>query len=127
MMPSGTATMAAMMKPPTTRQTVMPISPMKPKRVSSSQPSCTMVIGSARKVRETKPPSVAKAQAATNRTKKEMPSVTRVPWLTGSRGRGMKNLLCRPDVLFRMASVEKDQAMARMEAGHRRDMEGFTG
>jgi hypothetical protein len=38
----------------------------------------------------------------------------------------MKNLLCRPDVLFRMASMEKDQAMARMEAGHRRDMEGFT-
>jgi hypothetical protein len=39
----------------------------------------------------------------------------------------MKDLLCRPDLLLRMASVKKDQAMARMEAGHRRGIERLTG
>src|SRR5919112_620042 len=48
-----------------------------------------MVIGSARKVLDTKPPSVAKAQAATKTTKNEMPRTILGPWATGSRGRGM--------------------------------------
>ena len=55
--------MAANTHPPTTRQTVTPISPRKPNRVRRSHPSCSMVIGSARNVFDTKPPSVAKAQA----------------------------------------------------------------
>src|SRR5215212_191392 len=49
-----------------------------------------MVIGSARKVLDTKPPSVAKAQAATKTTKNEMPRTILGPWATGSRGRGMR-------------------------------------
>jgi hypothetical protein len=88
-MPSGTATSAASTNPPTTRQTVTPISARNPNRVMRIQPSCTMVIGSARNVLETNPPSVANAQAHTKRTKNEMPSAMRAPGLTGSRGRGM--------------------------------------
>jgi hypothetical protein len=30
-----------------------------------------------------------------------------VPWLTGSRGRGMKDLLCHPDLVCRRVLVRK--------------------
>ncbi len=49
----------------------MPMSRAKPISVSSVQPLRTIVSGSARKVLLTKPPNVAAAQAATNRTKKD--------------------------------------------------------
>ena len=45
-----------------------------------------MVMGSAKKVLLTKPPKVATAHTATNTTKKETPSTTRVPGETGVRG-----------------------------------------
>src|SRR5690606_34261229 len=85
-MPSGTAKTLARMKPPSTRQTVMPMSWMKPYSVNSSQPSLTMVMGLARKVGDTKPPRVKAAQTATNRMKKPTPSTQRARALTGSRG-----------------------------------------
>src|SRR5690606_33609052 len=85
-MPSGTAKTLARMKPPSTRQTVMPMSWMKPYSVNSSQPSLTIVMGLARKVGDTKPPSVNAAQTATNRMKKPTPSSQRARALTGSRG-----------------------------------------
>ena len=50
-----------MTKPPSTRHTVMPMSLAKPISVSSVQPPCTIVSGSARKVLLTKPPNVAAA------------------------------------------------------------------
>src|SRR5262245_9939728 len=86
-MPSGTATSAASTKPPNTRQTVTPISSRKPCLVSSSQPSSSIVSGSARKVLDTKPPSVANAQAAKNRTKNKMPRKTRAAFEMGASGR----------------------------------------
>src|SRR6186997_2935039 len=61
------------MKPPITRQIVTPISLRKPCLVSNCQPSSSMVMGSARKVLDTKPPKVAYDQAARNRMKNEMP------------------------------------------------------
>src|SRR5262252_10996007 len=45
-----------------------------------------MVMGSARKVRLTKPPSVAAPQARKKRTKKAMPRATRAVLPTGTRG-----------------------------------------
>ena len=51
----------------------------KPCSASSVQPERTIVIGSARKVFETKPPSVANAHTAKNRTKKEMPRASPGP------------------------------------------------
>ena len=45
-----------------------------------------MVIGLAKKVGETKPPSVKNAQMAKNSTKNPRPSTRRVPGLTGSSG-----------------------------------------
>src|SRR3712207_3425744 len=48
-----------------------------------------MVSGSARKVRETYPPKVAQAQAATKTTKKAIPSAIRAPCPIGSRGRSI--------------------------------------
>ena len=44
-MPSGTAITAAITKPPTTRQTVMPMSSAKPCSASSVQPDRSMVTG----------------------------------------------------------------------------------
>ena len=85
-MPSGTATMAASTKPPNTRHTVMPMSWMKLYSVKSSTPSLTIVTGLARKVGETKPPSVKKAQTTTKSTKKPRPSSQRARALTGSSG-----------------------------------------
>ena len=84
--PSGTATMAARMKPPSTRHTVMPMSCRKPNSVNSSQPSRAMVMGLARNVGETKPPSVKKAHTAKNITKNPTPRATRARALTGSSG-----------------------------------------
>src|SRR3990167_3611314 len=64
----------------------MPMSVAKPISVSSVYPLRTIVIGSARKVFCTKPPSVATAHTAKNSTKKAMPSTTRVPGATGTSG-----------------------------------------
>src|SRR3990167_9583001 len=64
----------------------MPMSVAKPISVSSVYPLRTIVIGSARKVFCTKPPSVATAHTAKNSTKKAMPSTTRVPGATGTIG-----------------------------------------
>ena len=89
-MPSGTATMAAMVKPPTTRHTVMPMSCRKPNSVNRSHPSWTIVTGLARKVGDTKPPSVNTAHVATNSTKKATPSTHLVRVLTGSSGRSRR-------------------------------------
>ena len=65
-MPSGTAHAAASTNPPTTRQTVIAMSPAKPNWVKSAQPSRSIVSGSARNVFDTKPPNVATLHAATN-------------------------------------------------------------
>src|SRR5262247_4583296 len=70
-MPRGTPTAAARTKPCTTR---------------SRQPEAIMVMGSARKVRSTKPPRVAAPQARENRTKKAMPRPIRAVRETGTRG-----------------------------------------
>jgi hypothetical protein len=83
---------AAMRKPPTTRNTVMPMSSAKPISVSSTQPLFSMASGSARKVFCTKPPKVAMAHTATKSTKKLMPSAMRAPGLTGVKG-FMRDLL----------------------------------
>src|SRR5262245_7417833 len=85
-MPSGTATRAARVNPPSTRQIVMPMSRMKPCLARSSHPSSTIVSGSARNVFDTKPPRVAKSQAAKNSTKNRTPSTTRAVLDMGARG-----------------------------------------
>ena len=74
------------MKPPITRHTVMPMSCRKPYSVNSSTPSRAMVMGLARKVGETKPPSVTAAQTRKNSTKKATPSTHLAVGLTGSSG-----------------------------------------
>jgi len=84
--PSGTAITAAIAKPPTTRNTVIPMSSPKPIFASSVQPDCSIASGSARKVFCTKPPKVATAQAATKTTKKDTPSAMRAPGETGTSG-----------------------------------------
>ena len=78
--------MQARMKPPMTRQTVMPMSFRKLYSVNSSTPSLSMVSGLARKVGETKPPKVTADQISTNTTKKPVPSTHLAVGLTGSSG-----------------------------------------
>src|SRR5688572_17088490 len=84
--PSGTASAAAIRKPPSTRHTVMPMSCRKPCFISSVQPDCTIITGSARKVLETSPPNVAAAHTAKNTMKKATPRTMRVVGWTGTSG-----------------------------------------
>ena len=53
--PSGTPIAAAIRKPPTTRNTVMAMSPAKPNSVSSDQPAASVFPGEARKSGGTQP------------------------------------------------------------------------
>src|SRR5512144_357492 len=85
-MPSGTAMIAARTNPPTTRQTVIPMSPTNPCSAKRLIPSRTIVRGSARNVFATKPPNVAADHTTTNRMKNRMPSATRVGDAIGLRG-----------------------------------------
>src|SRR5262245_19316774 len=84
--PSGTPIAAAIAKPPTTRQIVIPMSRWNPCMARSRQPDSSMVNGSARNVLETNPPSVAIAQAARKSTKNAMPSAIFTPRVTGVSG-----------------------------------------
>src|SRR5262245_2177600 len=85
-MPSGTPIAAASRKPPNTRQMVTPMSRAKPCTVSSCHPADTIVSGSARNVRLTKPPSVATAHAATKTTKNPTPRASAAAAETGTSG-----------------------------------------
>src|SRR5215831_6783550 len=91
--PSGSAIAAAITKPPSTRHTVIPMSCANPIFASRVHPLSTMVIGSARKVLGTKPPSVIAAHASTKSTKKLKPSPARTPGWTGSSGLMWRTLL----------------------------------
>src|SRR5256885_16293822 len=74
-------------RPP--RSTLFPYTTLfrsKPYSVNSSTPSRAMVMGLARKVGETKPPSVTAAQTRKNSTKKATPSTHLAVGLTGSSG-----------------------------------------
>src|SRR3989442_14571710 len=64
----------------------MPMSFAKPICVSKVQPEWTIVIGSARKVLLTKPPSVTAAHTSAKTTKKATPSAARALGATGVSG-----------------------------------------
>src|SRR3546814_42892 len=117
-MPSGTAKTAAMMKPPSTRQTVTPISPAKPYSVNSETPASAAFSGSARNSGGTMPPSVTAAQAAMNSTKNRIPRTVRRPGETGLRGSNTKNPRC----LLEEAGVNH-----RLEVGDLLDHAGQLG
>src|SRR6266850_5043351 len=112
-MPSGTPIATAMTKPPKTRQIVMPISRAKP-WASRFQPSRSIVAGSARKVGDTRPPTVAAAHAAKNRTKNATPSAMRAPGVTGLSGVKLLDVARidgAADVWHRLDDADLDQQL----------------
>src|SRR5581483_10060844 len=88
-MPSGTPTSAATTKPPTTRQTVMPMSMWKSCAATRFQPVTTVCQGSRRNSGVTQPPQVAAPQSPTNSTKNAMPRAIFAPRPTGTSGVNM--------------------------------------
>src|SRR5450755_3968350 len=116
-----------MAKPPKTRHTVMPMSQPKPCLVSSVQPETSIVSGSARKVFETKPPSVAAAQVATKTMKKATPRAMRVAGATGVSG-FMRRPSPRPSPTSgrgRRTSLDELRVGQLAQVGDRLDDPGF--
>src|SRR5881394_2361663 len=117
-MPSGTPIVAAMRKPPATRQMVSAMSFAKPWCECRFQPSRSMEAGSARNVGDTNPPKVAAAQAAKKSTKNATPSAIRAPGVTGLRG--VKRLLDvarvdrAADVRYGLDDADLDEKLARL-------------
>src|SRR5882757_7215453 len=92
-MPSGTAITAAIRKPPTTRQIVMPTSKPNFCVANRSQPDSSVCWGDARKTRGTAPLQVSRNHSATKPTKKATPSMMRRSRVTGASS--FRRMRCR--------------------------------